>query len=66
MARRVQIFTRLTTDQIEALEVIGAENDLLIERNGEVNQSETIRYLLAKADQRLIDMSNHPAGKGRA
>lgn len=57
MARQLQVFTRLTPEKIDVLDEIGVElaneghdtvNDL-----GEVNRSEVIRILLAKADRRL-------------
>lgn len=62
MARRAQVFTRLTIAQIEMLDKIGVENDLIIERTQEVNQSEVIRYLLGKADERMIDSSPRERG----
>jgi metal-responsive CopG/Arc/MetJ family transcriptional regulator len=61
----VQVFTRLTIAQTEQLDKIGNELGLFIERNGEVNRSEVIRRLLAKADRRMIDRSNHPSMFGR-
>lgn len=57
MARQVQIFTRLLPEKVEALEEIGrelaAEGEETVKSDGEVNCSEVIRILLAKADRRL-------------
>lgn len=52
MARRVQVFTRVTPEALATLEVIGREMDALLP-NGEVNTSYVIRSLLGEADLRL-------------
>lgn len=64
MARQLQVFTRLYPEKIEALVEIGQEmidegtaDDEKALRNpaGDINTSEVIRRLLAKADHRLAD-----------
>ena len=57
--RKLQVFTRLYPSQIEALIEIGEEMqaagnvEVVITRSGEINTSEVIRLLLAKADRRM-------------
>lgn len=56
MARMQQVMVRLSPEKIAALEEIGREEEIVIAagpRAGEVNVSEVIRAMLAKADIRL-------------
>lgn len=57
MARRGQVFTRLSDRQEELLHAIGRElakeGHAVIKGDGEVNTSEVIRILLGRADERL-------------
>lgn len=59
MARRGQVFTRLSDRQEELLVEIGKElakeGHATIKGDGEVNTSEVIRVLLGRADERLAE-----------